>query len=103
VEIIQIILVSFYLIKTCHFGLNWLKFFNPDFLISTEDRFLSMIILFIAIIFWPFVIPISCIAFLSNINLIKFEPRLKKETISFQDSNKSTKPIIILYETRLSE
>ncbi len=100
--ILLITLVSLYLIKTCHFVINWLKFFSPCHL-SVEDRLLSMIILFIATILWPFVIPISCLAFLNKINLINFGSRFNNERIGFQNSNKPTKPIIILYETSLSE
>ena len=57
--ILQASLLSLYLLLTFSFFINWLKFFKKAPLSSVEDRFLSVIILVIATILWPFVIPIN--------------------------------------------
>jgi len=59
VEILQFTLVFAYLLITCYFATNWLKFFKRQPILSPEDKFLSLVILFIAITLWPFVVPIS--------------------------------------------
>lgn len=62
-ELIQTALVIAYLLITSYFFINWLKFFNQTPSSSVEDRFLSVVVLSIATILWPFVIPISYLEF----------------------------------------
>ena len=57
-EPLQVALIAAYLFVSFYFFINWLKFFNRIRL-SVEDSFLAFVILFIASILWPFVVPIS--------------------------------------------
>lgn len=67
-EIIKITLTSLYLIITIHFLTNWLRFFNKNSTLSVEDRFLSVLILCIVTFLWPFMIPVSCLTKLGQVN-----------------------------------
>lgn len=58
-ELLQTALIIAYLLVTSYFFINWLKFFNRTPSSSVEDRFLSVVVLIIATILWPFIIPIS--------------------------------------------
>ncbi|PLZ89616.1 hypothetical protein CEN44_12690 [Fischerella muscicola CCMEE 5323] len=58
---IQLSLVISYLLMTCYFVINWLKFYLRHPVDSPEDKFLSLVLLAIAIICWPLVIPIHCL------------------------------------------
>jgi hypothetical protein len=60
-EQLNILLLIAYLFVTSYFFINWLKFFNRSPSLSIEDRFLSVVILIIATLLWPFVVPISFI------------------------------------------
>jgi uncharacterized protein with PQ loop repeat len=60
-NIIQAISLVAYLLITFYFLLNWLKLFNQKNISSPEDIFLSLVILMITIISWPFLVPISAI------------------------------------------
>lgn len=62
-ELLQTALVIAYLLITSYFFINWLEFFNQTPSSSVEDRFLSVVVLVIATILWPFVIPISYLEF----------------------------------------
>lgn len=53
--------ITAYLLISFYFFINWLKFFNHAPSWSIEDRFLSVVILIVATILWPFVVPISFI------------------------------------------
>lgn len=63
-EPLQGALVIVYVLITSYFFTNWLKFFRRSPKLSIEERFLSHIILVIATILWPFVVPISFVEFL---------------------------------------
>lgn len=54
------IIVS-YLLMTCYFFINWLRFTlrNPNS--SPEDKFLSFMMFVISTVFWPIIIPMSFI------------------------------------------
>jgi len=72
-------LVFAYLIISLHFLRNWLKFFRREPRLSPEDKFLSLVILVIATILWPFVVPISYLELLKaqnlNLNSRKVKPQ----------------------------
>jgi hypothetical protein len=63
---IQLTLVISYLLMTCYFFTNWLKFslLHPTY--TPEDKFLSFVMFVITTIFWPVIIPISCFKILKN-------------------------------------
>ena len=63
-EPLQVALVAAYLLVSSHFFINWLKFFNRSRRLSVEDSFLSVVILVITTILWPFIIPISLLELL---------------------------------------
>lgn len=63
-QTVSIILVIVYLLTTVHFLINWLKFLQRKTLSSPEDLFLSLLVLTLVVIFWPVMIPISCLEFL---------------------------------------
>lgn len=65
-ELLQINLISAYLLITFYFFINWLKFFNSSCILSIEDKFLSVVILVIATILWPFVVPIYLLELIQN-------------------------------------
>ncbi|WP_083468756.1 hypothetical protein [Nostoc piscinale] len=49
-----------YLLMTCYFFGNWLRFSLRHPASSPEEKFLSLLVSLITTIFWPLVIPISC-------------------------------------------
>jgi hypothetical protein len=59
VETLKIAFLVPYLFLTLYFFTNWLKFFKGKLTWSVEDSFLAFIILVIATILWPFVVPVS--------------------------------------------
>lgn len=61
--LIPILLIAC-LSTTFYFFINWLRFCNRTPSSSVEDRFLAVVILVVATILWPVVIPISLIAIL---------------------------------------
>lgn len=65
-ELLRIDLVVAYLLITLYFFNNWLKFFNRSLLLSVEDRFLSVVVLILVTILWPFVIPVFFLKLLKN-------------------------------------
>lgn len=69
VKIILIALVIAYLLITFYFFTNWLKFFKRTPKLSPEDMFLSLVILVVSTILWPFVVLISSLEVLKARNL----------------------------------
>lgn len=63
---IQLTLVISYLLMTCYFFTNWLKFSLRQPASSPEDKFLSFVMFLITTIFWPLIIPISCSKIIKN-------------------------------------
>ncbi len=57
-ELLKTFLIVLYVSLTFRFFLNWLKTFNCIPISSVEDSFLSIVILFIVTVLWPFVVPI---------------------------------------------
>lgn len=58
---IQLTLTISYLLMSCYFLSNWLIFTlrHPTF--TSEDKFLSFMMFLLTTIFWPLMIPISCL------------------------------------------
>lgn len=50
-----------YLLMTCYFLINWLRFTLRNPSSSPEDKFLSFVMFIISTIFWPIIIPMSCV------------------------------------------
>lgn len=57
---------GFYLLMAAWVLTIWLKFFKQDTSLSSEDRLLSMVILVIATILWPVVVPIAYLELLQE-------------------------------------
>lgn len=65
-KLLQIaLLVAYLLMASCFFTL-WLEFFKRDTRFSSEDRYLSIVILVIATILWPLVVPIAYLELLKE-------------------------------------
>nr|MCM0592617.1 hypothetical protein [Gloeotrichia echinulata DEX184] len=62
----QLTLVISYLIMTCYFLSNWLIFSLRHPSSQPEDKFLSFVMCLITIMFWPLIIPISCLDMLKK-------------------------------------
>ena len=58
------LIIVAYLVMTSYFFMNWLKFFKRSPKLSPEEMYLSMVILLIATILWPIVVPISSVELL---------------------------------------
>lgn len=63
---IQLTLVISYLLMTCYFFSNWLRFSLRHPASTPEDKFLSLVLCLITTIFWPVVIPLSCLKIIKN-------------------------------------
>ncbi|MDF5738388.1 MAG: hypothetical protein PUQ00_22700 [Nostoc sp. S13] len=58
---IQLTLTIGYLLMTCYFLSNWLIFFLRHPISTPEDKFLSVVMFMVTTIFWPLMIPMSCL------------------------------------------
>ena len=58
---IQLTLTIVYLLMTCYFLSNWLIFSLRHPTSTPEDKFLSVLMFLVTTIFWPLMIPISCL------------------------------------------
>lgn len=56
---LQLTLLISYLLMTCYFLINWLKFSLSHPTSTPEDKFLSFVMFIITTIFWPLVILMS--------------------------------------------
>jgi hypothetical protein len=63
---IQLILVISYLLMTVYFFSNWLRFCLRHPTSTPEDKFLSFVMFLVTTIFWPLIIPISCLKIIKN-------------------------------------
>ncbi|AFY31542.1 hypothetical protein [Calothrix sp. PCC 7507] len=63
---IQLTLVISYLLMSCYFLSNWLRFSWRHPTSSPEDKFLSFLMSLMTTIFWPLVIPMSCLEMLKT-------------------------------------
>lgn len=69
--LITYLVIIFYLIMAFCFFNQWLVFFLADEEMDSEQRFYSTIVLVIATIFWPIVVP------LAYLELLKFHRKHK--------------------------
>ena len=58
---IQLALVISYVLMTCYFGCNWLRFSLRHPSSSPEEKFLSSLMFFISTALWPLLLPLSCL------------------------------------------
>lgn len=58
---IQLTLTIVYLFMTCYFLSNWLIFSLRHPASAPEDKFLSVVMFLVTTIFWPLLIPMSCL------------------------------------------
>ncbi len=58
---IQLTLTISYLLMTFYFLTNWLIFSLRNPASTPEDKFLSVVMFMVTTIFWPLMIPISCL------------------------------------------
>ena len=58
---IQLTLAISYLIMTCYFFTNWLKFSLSHPTSAPEGKFLSFVMFLITTVCWPAIIPMSCL------------------------------------------
>lgn len=58
---IQLTLTIGYLLMTCYFLTNWLIFSLRQTASNPEDKFFSVVMFVVTTIFWPLMIPISCL------------------------------------------
>lgn len=58
---IQLTVMISYVLMTCYFLSNWIRFSLRNQTSSPEDKFLSFIMFLIATIFWPLIVPMSLI------------------------------------------
>ena len=61
---IELTIVVSYLLMTCYFYINWMRFTLRHPNSSAEDNFLSFVMFIISTIFWPLIVPMSCLEIL---------------------------------------
>jgi cell shape-determining protein MreD len=66
------LVIVFYLVMACCFFVQWLGFFIDDKEMNSSQRFFSMVILVIATILWPLIVP------LAYLELLKFHKKHKQ-------------------------
>lgn len=64
--------IIFYLIMACCFFMQWLGFFIDDKEMTSTQRYLSVLILILATILWPLIVP------LAYLELLKFHKKHKQ-------------------------
>ncbi len=63
---IQLTLIIGYIFISCYFLSNWLIFSLRHPTLAPEDKFLSFLMSIMTTIFWPLVMPISCLEMLKK-------------------------------------
>ncbi|QLE55841.1 hypothetical protein [Nostoc sp. TCL26-01] len=58
---IQLTVMISYILMTCYFLNNWMRFSFRNPTCSPEDKFLSFVMFLIATIFWPLIVPMSLV------------------------------------------
>lgn len=58
---IEFAIIASYLLMTCYFFINWLRFTLRYPSSSPEEKFFSLVMFVISTIFWPIIVPMSCI------------------------------------------
>lgn len=64
--------IIFYLIMACCFFMQWLGFFIDDKEMTSTQRYLSMLVLILATVLWPLIVP------LAYLELLKFHKKHKQ-------------------------
>ncbi|MEM7717273.1 MAG: hypothetical protein AAF349_27620 [Cyanobacteria bacterium P01_A01_bin.68] len=64
--------IIFYLIMACCFFIQWLGFFIDDKEMTSTQRYLSLLVLILATILWPLIVP------LAYLELLKFHKKHKQ-------------------------
>ena len=64
--------IIFYLIMACCFFMQWLGFFIDDKEMTSTQRYLSVLVLILATILWPLIVP------LAYLELLKFHKKHKQ-------------------------
>jgi hypothetical protein len=88
-----IVVTLFYLLLAVIFFKEWLHFFSEDQEISSQERWVSRIILVIATVMWPIVVPFA------YLELLKFHKR-HKEIIELLIEFPELKPIDRSYQSQ---
>lgn len=70
--IITNLAIIFYLIMACCFFIQWLGFFIDDKEMNSVQRYFSMVILVMATILWPVIVPFA------YLELLKFHKKHKQ-------------------------
>ena len=70
--VVKNLAIVFYLIMACCFFVQWLGFFIDDKEMNSVQRYLSMVILAVATILWPLIVP------LAYLELLKFHKKHKQ-------------------------
>ncbi|NJM22579.1 MAG: hypothetical protein HC836_07480 [Richelia sp. RM2_1_2] len=70
--VVKNLAIVFYLIMACCFFVQWLSFFIDDKEMNSAQRYFSMIILALATILWPLIVP------LAYLELLKFHKKHKQ-------------------------
>ncbi|GAA6623338.1 hypothetical protein [Scytonema sp. NUACC26] len=77
------IAIVFYFIMAFSFFQKWLDFFIADAEMTSDDRFFSMILLLVATVFWPVIVPFA------YLEVLKFHQKHKEVIDSLLASSKS--------------
>ena len=67
-KLLQITLVVAYLFMAPFYFISWLKLFNKDTSITSNERLVSMVILVMSTILWPLIVPIAYLELLNKKN-----------------------------------
>ena len=67
-KLLQITLVVTYLFMAPLYFTSWLKLFNNDTTITSNERLVSMVILVMSTILWPLIVPIAYLELLNKKN-----------------------------------
>jgi hypothetical protein len=63
---IQLTLLISYLLMTCYFFSNWVRFSLRHPTSSPEDKFLTLVMCLITTVFWPLIVPVSLIEIIKH-------------------------------------
>jgi hypothetical protein len=63
---IQLTILISYLLTSCYFLGNWLRFSWRQPTSTPEDKFLSFVMVVITTVFWPLMLPMSCVEMLKQ-------------------------------------
>ena len=57
--------IVFYLVMACCFFIQWLGFFIDDKEMNSAQRYFSIVVLVVATILWPFIVPLAYLELLN--------------------------------------